>query len=125
MICSFILRSAVSAIGVHSSIPHPSSPIPEEAKHEQEQVNEVEIELQCAHHGLAACGNPVLHRVVHFLDPLGIPGGHSSEDQYAGRGVTKSSAVLLRKMLTTIAINNPKTPTIKNDPKADRSRCVE
>src|SRR5436190_11486483 len=49
-----------------------SAAIAEQAQHEQEQVDEVEIERQGAHDSLAADDGPVLHRVVHLLDLLGV-----------------------------------------------------
>ena len=99
--------------------------VSQEAKQEQEQVDEVEVKLQRAHHNLAARHGPVLHRAVHFLDALGVPSGHPSKDQDPGRReITKSSPVLLRKILTRIAIINPNMPMTRNDPTGDRSRCV-
>src|SRR5262249_43766217 len=52
-----------------------SATVAEEAQQEQEQVDEVEIERERAHHRLAAHDSAVLHRVIHLLDPLGVPGG--------------------------------------------------
>src|SRR4051812_37733500 len=61
-----------------------SAAIAEEAQHEQEQVDEVEVERERAHDGLAADGGAVLLRVEHFLDLLRIPGGEAGEDEHAG-----------------------------------------
>src|SRR5262245_56586294 len=60
-----------------------SATVAEEAQQEQEQVDEVEIERERAHHRLAAHDGAVFHRVVHLLDPLGVPGGQACEDQHA------------------------------------------
>src|SRR5436190_10803501 len=57
--------------------------IAEKAQHEQEKVDEVEIERQRAHHGLAAYDGAVLLRYIHFLDLLGVPGGEARKDQHA------------------------------------------
>src|SRR5215813_14052483 len=61
-----------------------SATVAEEAQQEQEQVDEVEIERERAHHRLAADDGAVFHRVIHFLDPLGVPSGQAREDQHAG-----------------------------------------
>src|SRR6266436_4015003 len=61
-----------------------SAAIAEEAQHEQEQVDEVEVERQRAHHGLAADNGSVLHRIVHLLDALRVPCGEPGEDEHAG-----------------------------------------
>src|SRR4051812_43258589 len=50
-----------------------SAAIAEKAQHEQEQVDEVEIERQRAHHGFAAYNGAVFLRNIHFLDLLGVP----------------------------------------------------
>src|ERR1700730_7979875 len=60
--------------------------VAEEPKEEHEQVDEVEIERQRAHYSLAADNRAVIHRVIHVLDALGIPGGHSGEDEHAHAG---------------------------------------
>src|SRR6266487_4581601 len=60
-----------------------SAAVAEEAQHEQEQVDEVEIERQRAHDGLAADDGAVLHRVEHLLDLLRVPGGKACEDEHA------------------------------------------
>src|SRR5262245_62047082 len=60
--------------------------IAEEAQQEQEQVDEVEIERESAHHCLAAGDSAVIVHAVHFLDLLGVPGGQAREDQHADRG---------------------------------------
>src|SRR5262245_5362872 len=62
----------------------PSPAIAENAKHENEQIDKVEIKLECAHYGLATRHRSVLHRVIHFLNPLGIPGGHAGKNQHSG-----------------------------------------
>src|SRR5262249_25239414 len=49
-----------------------STPAAEQAQKHHEQVDEVEIERQRAHHGLAARDRPVVHGIVHLLDLLGI-----------------------------------------------------
>src|SRR6266568_5837876 len=47
-----------------------STPVAEQAQQHEEQVDEVEIERERAHHRLAAPDGAVVHRVVHFLDAL-------------------------------------------------------
>src|SRR5580704_13428057 len=64
--------------------PEFSTAIAEEAQHEQEQVDEVEIERQCPHHRLAADDGTILLRIVHLLDPLRVPRGEAREDEHAG-----------------------------------------
>src|SRR5215831_9149981 len=63
-----------------------SATVAEEAQQEQEQVDEVEIERERAHHRLAADDGAVFHRVKHLLDPLCVPGGQTCEDQHADHG---------------------------------------
>ena len=59
------------------------SAIADQAQQHEEQVDEVEIERQRAHHGLAASRVHIVRRVVHLLDLLGVPGGQPGEDQHA------------------------------------------
>ena len=95
----------------------PSAAIAEEAQHEKEQVDEVEIERQRPHHGLATDDRAVLHRIIHFLDALRVPRGEAGEDEHTPAAeITKSSPVLLRNMLTSTAMINPISPIIRNDP---------
>src|SRR6185295_17238164 len=54
------------------SVALPSAAVADEAQHEQEQVDVVEIERERAHHGFAAGDGAVILHVVHFLDLLGI-----------------------------------------------------
>src|SRR5262249_58015523 len=56
-----------------------SAPVAEQAEQHQEQVDEVEVEGQRAHHGLAAGDGAVIHRAVHLLDLLRVPGGEPGE----------------------------------------------
>jgi CO/xanthine dehydrogenase Mo-binding subunit len=56
-----------------------SATIAEEAQQEYEDVDEVEIERKRAHYRFAADDRAVLHRVVHFLDTLRVPGGQARE----------------------------------------------
>ena len=56
------------------------APVASQTQQHHEQVDEIEVERQRAHHGLAARGNSVVARVVHPLDPLGIIGGEARED---------------------------------------------
>src|SRR5262245_23501567 len=60
--------------------------VAEEAQQEQEQVDEVEIERESAHHGLTAGDGAVIVHVVHLLDLLRVPGGQAREDQHTDRG---------------------------------------
>src|SRR5829696_7921322 len=48
------------------------APVADQAQQHHEQVDEVEVERQRAHHGLAAERAVVIHRAVHLLDALGI-----------------------------------------------------
>src|ERR687888_529110 len=63
-----------------------SATVAEEAQQEQEQVDEVEVERERAHHSLAADDGAVLHRVIHLFDALGVPGGQARKDQPPRRG---------------------------------------
>src|SRR6266853_97087 len=45
-----------------------SAAVAEQTQQEQEHVDEVEVERERAHHGLASRDGAVVHRVVHFLD---------------------------------------------------------
>src|ERR1044071_5953445 len=59
--------------------------VADKAQQEQEQVDEVEIEREGAHHRLAAGDRAVVADIVHLLDALSIPGGQPGEDQHADR----------------------------------------
>src|SRR4051794_16705492 len=67
-----------------SSVPV-SATVAEELQQEGEQVDEVEVELQGAHDGLAACDHIVVTREIHLLDALCVPGGEAGKDQHADR----------------------------------------
>jgi hypothetical protein len=54
-----------------------------QAQHCHEQVDEVQVERQRAHHGLAAGRNGVIAAIVHPLDPLGIVGREACKDANA------------------------------------------
>src|SRR5215216_7037909 len=56
-----------------------SATVAEQAQQHQEQVDEVEIERQRTHDGLAAGDGAVIHRAVHLLDLLRVPGGEPGE----------------------------------------------
>src|SRR5579871_6368653 len=70
------------AFGLNRWLPA-SAAVAHEAQQEQEQVDEVEIERQGAHHRLPAGDSAVIHRAVHLLDPLRVPCGEPGEDQDA------------------------------------------
>ena len=57
-----------------------------QAQHHHEQIDEVEVERQRAHHGLAAGRSGVIAGVVHPLDPLGIVGREARKDADADNG---------------------------------------
>ncbi len=59
------------------------APIAEQTQHHQEQVDEVEIEPQRPHDGLAAGDGAVVHRAVQFFDVLRVVGGETDEDEHA------------------------------------------
>jgi hypothetical protein len=65
-----------------------------QAQHHHEQVDEVEVERQRAHHGLAAGRSGVIAPVIHPLDPLGIIGREARKDEqtrvFVDRRVGKS-----------------------------------
>src|SRR5262245_17718905 len=69
-------RSATSAI-------LRSAPVAEQPQQHHEQVDEVEIERQRTHHGLAASDRSVVHGIIHLLDLLRIPGGEAGEHEDA------------------------------------------
>src|SRR6516165_12071523 len=56
--------------------------IAEQPQQHQEQVDEVEIESERAHYGLAAADRAVVHRIVHFLDRLSVIGGEPGEHEH-------------------------------------------
>jgi hypothetical protein len=57
-----------------------------QAQHHHEQVDEVQVERQRAHHGLAAGRSGVIAAIVHPLDPLGIVGREARKDADADNG---------------------------------------
>src|ERR1700722_18563468 len=61
-----------------------SAPVAEQPQQHHEQVDEVEIERQRAHHRLAAGDGAVVHRAIHFLDPLRVPAGEAGETDQPG-----------------------------------------
>ena len=71
---------------VVQSVPVRSAAVAEEAQHEQEQVDEVEVERERTHHRLAGRDRAVLVHVIHLLDLLGVPGGQAGEDEDAEHG---------------------------------------
>src|ERR1700751_5718101 len=60
-----------------------SAAVAEQAQQHEEQVDEVEVETQRAHHRLAAGDATVVVDVVHLLDALRVVGGQADEDQHA------------------------------------------
>src|SRR3954467_10035741 len=110
-----------------------SAPVAEQAQHHQEQVDEVEVERERAHHSLAATDGAVIVRAVHLLDPLRVPSGQSGEYDHAddrdregqGRaGEEKVGAGRGGKGLTSEAMMMQRRPITRNEPKAERSRWV-
>src|SRR5262245_17525657 len=62
-----------------------SATVAEELQQEGEQVDEVEVELERAHDGLAAGDHVVVAREIHLLDALRVPGGEAGKDKHADR----------------------------------------
>src|SRR4029079_11504428 len=60
-----------------------SATVAEEPKQHEEEVDEVQIEPQRAHHRLAAGDGAVVHRAVHLLDVLRVVGGEPDKDEHA------------------------------------------
>src|SRR5687767_830761 len=63
------------------SVPFELFAVSKETQHEQEQVDEVEVERQRTHDRLAAGHFGTVCFVIHLLDLLGIVGGETCEDQ--------------------------------------------
>src|SRR5690349_18076432 len=63
-----------------------SASVAQESQHEQEEVDEVQVERERAHHRLAADDRAILHRVIHLLDTLRVPGGQARKNEHTGRG---------------------------------------
>src|SRR3984957_4535240 len=65
-----------------------SASAPEQSEHQHEQIDEVEIQRQSAHDGLATRGSFVIVWVVHPFDPLSIVGSaackHTDADKREG-----------------------------------------
>src|SRR5580700_9328177 len=60
-----------------------SAAITEQLEQHREHVDEIQIERQRAHDGLAARDGAVVVHIVHFLDPLRVPGGEPGEHEDA------------------------------------------
>ena len=74
------------ASGSHARIIRTLASAARQAQHHHEQVDEVEVERQRAHHCLAAGRSGVIAGVVHPLDPLGIVGRQARKDADADNG---------------------------------------
>src|SRR5215468_704475 len=58
----------------------PLAAVAHKLEQEREHVDEVEVEAERPHHGFAARRRAVVHRIVEFLDLLGIPSRQSGEN---------------------------------------------
>ena len=99
--------------------------ISKQRQQHQEHVDEVQIEAQCAHDGLAAGDRAVISDIVHLLDALGVV------SREAGRTPARRSRkwriaapTTARKMFTSIAMMTPIRPMMRNEPHPDRSFFV-
>ena len=63
-----------------------SASAPEQSEHQHEQIDEVEIQRQSAHDGLATRGSFVIVWVVHPFDPLSIVGSEACKHADADNG---------------------------------------